>query len=169
MLLPEKIKLRPVITNMEKQLLTVEDDPTRDGKNVGMTNDAIDPCTSHHMFFKRVTAMFDTRALVSIKDPGWFSYRDVIDFMDLIEFLAFRLVSGQRAPLQEVFKAYLRIMEILMDQIHTHGKSTASWIKSNQFSWPTNGNTCGRNGFFLAALRMLLWTRPKIKVWALLP
>ena len=71
---------------------------------------------------------------VSIKDPKWFSYQDVLTLTDLIEFLVFRRVSGQRAPLEEVIKAYLRTMEIRMDHINTHGKSF-HYMVENPHKW----------------------------------
>ena len=101
---------------------------------MALKDDSVDPCLSHHVFLKRFVAMFNTWALVSVRDPDWFSYQDVLDLTDLIEYLVFRRINGQRAPLEEVFKSYLRTMEIWMDQVNTHGRSLHDMVE-NPHKW----------------------------------
>jgi len=137
---PEEIKLRATLPKSDQaDMLKVVKNP--DGsQGMGIDNSDVDPCTSHHVFFKRLVALFNSWALVSINDTTWFSYEDVRDFTDVMEDLIFRRVHGHRAPLEFVFKAYLKTMLVFVDQINVRGKTLKECVQ-NAHQWESIWNS----------------------------
>ena len=130
-LLPEELRLLASITKKEQHSLTV-----KAGEDIKWESQDLDPCTSHNVFFKRIIAMFNTWALMCVENPAWFSLQDVRDFSDFFEDLFFRRVQGDRPPLEWSFKAYLKMMQLFLDQINTHGKSLHD-IMDATYKWET--------------------------------
>ena len=137
-ILPDDIKLRASITRKEASTVTTEP-----GKPITVGSASLDPCTSHTVFFKRIVAMFNTWAYVCIEaplptgtgsPPLWFCYQDVRNFVDHFEELFFRRFKGQRPPLEYMFKAYLKMMNIILDQVNTFGLSLGAVLK-DRASW----------------------------------
>ena len=114
-LLPEEIKLRATVTKNEGDVLKVK--KNADGSN-GISTEAsgVDPISSTLVFFKRVVALFNSWAYVSINDITWFSYQNVRDLSDILEDLIFRRVQNERAPLEFIFRAYLKTMTLFICQ-----------------------------------------------------
>ena len=121
-LLPEEIKLASTVGSLDKEEMKLKKNHDGTASFAAAQND-VDPVYSHHVFFKRVIAMFNSWAYVSIADPTWLSYQKVRDFYDTLEDLIFRRVRGERPPLEFVLRAYLKMMGVFFDQINTHSKT----------------------------------------------
>ena len=78
--------------------------------------------------------MFNTWALVSISDPSWFGYQDVLTLSDKLQDYFWRRYNGARPPLEFMFKAYLKMMQYVLDQVNTHGKSPRTMQSYCSFS-----------------------------------
>ena len=67
---------------------------------------------------QRVIALFNSWAYVSVNEPSWFSFQSARDFTAIIEDCIFRRVHGHRMPLEFVFRAYLKTMEVFVDMVN---------------------------------------------------
>ena len=127
-LIPDELKLRASVCPKMSQTISKPGEP--------LYTEALelDPCTSHQILFKRIIALMNTWALVSIEDPSWFCYQDVRDFTDIFEELYHRRYNGQRPTLDFMVKAYLKMCGYFLDQINTFGKTLSECV-SNTVQW----------------------------------
>ena len=108
-----------------------------------------DPCSSHGMFYDRILALFHTWALVSVDSPEWFSYQDCRNFHDYFKQLFFRRDKGQRPPLEWMFRAFLRFMIIILDQVNTFNCTLGAVFENYgrwEFIWSWSAPGGGHGG-----------------------
>lgn len=129
-LLPEEMKLRTVVSKKEEEVLKKQTDGT--AKFVSPT--LLDPTENHYILFKKIKALWNTWAFVSIGDTSWFSYDDSRKMCDLFEDFIFRRVDDHRPSLVWSMKAYLKTMSVFLDQININGKSLHDMVE-HSYKW----------------------------------
>ena len=128
---PEEMRLRSVITRKHETVLTTGEETPDGKKKAEFETIEVDPVLSHQVFFKKVVAFWQTWSLVSIDEHDWFSYQQARAAIVIFEEKIFRRVEGHRPTLEWIFKAWLKTMNIFLDQINVHKKTLGDMIEDS--------------------------------------
>ena len=133
----DEMRLKGSLQKNETTSLTL-----RPGENPVATTADVEVVSGVVALRDKIEAQFNTWSFVSIQEPSWLCYQDVVDFMDIInEKFKLRYRGGARPPLNFFITTYTKTMAHFLEQVSVRErplsavmKETSAWI-NDWSSW----------------------------------